>query len=59
MKAGLKIDGLEIEVNCEEVKYAVEGVWHVCSFDDFVELLARHFKPRQKRRQAIIYGIPE
>lgn len=45
MKIGLKYEGLELEVEDSRVKYAVKGAWHHCKWDEFVELLARNFKP--------------
>lgn len=44
----IRVDGLELHVLGEQVKYAVEGRWHHCSFDEFVELLAHHFKPTKQ-----------
>jgi hypothetical protein len=48
MSICLKVDGLEIEVAGENVKYAVEGIWHHCSFDQFVALLDRNFRPTKQ-----------
>lgn len=52
MVVSIKVDGLELEIAGDSVKYAVEGRWHHCSLDDFEAMLDRHFRPRKQEEES-------
>jgi len=50
-ETGIRVKGLQIVIEEDRVKYAVEGRWHHCTLREFIELLDNHFRP-VKQQQA-------